>query len=706
MAEPYLNDMGMSPLEGAERPYVAAVPFVEPEPEIGPAKRRLLSIGFDEVEARRPMDRWQPKLNIAENLPEDQLQRIGRRVVENFGIDEGSRKDWLDRNKEAIRLANQIRKQKDWPWENAANVMLPLIADASIKFAARAYSEIIRDDQVVKGKVVGKDPDGSKDQRAQRVGRYMSWQLTEKMEEWEEDTDKLLHMVSVVGHVFRKKYYSPTLKRCVSELCLPEKVCVNNSAANLKSARRVTHILDATHKNKVVEKQRAGIWRKVELDADPAEGEPNEEAYYNLLEQHCWLDLDDDGYEEPYIVTVHKDTEKVLGLVVGYEPEDVRESDAGEILQIDRCLYFSDYKFIPPFDGGFYYIGFGALLAPGNEAANTIVNQLLDAGTAATVGGGFLSKEIKVKGGVYRFRPREFKRTEATAEQLAKGIFPMPVNEPSPTLFNLLGLILELTQDLASVKDVLAGDTPGANVPATTVLALIEQGMKTFNAIYKRIYRSLSREFKLLYRLNHKYLDEEEYFTVLDEPETVYRDDFEPETLDIVPVADPFLSTDVQRLARVESMVQDIPLGANPIPILRYKYETMRIDEGLIEEILKAPEQGPNPELLKLEERAQEAAANAQLREREIDIKEQEFDLKATRQEAELVEILSKAIKNFADAEAAEAGIQMQEYQTQMQGMLEGIRTRHQERQKRLAERKQAMDEQRAQQQPEPPIQS
>lgn len=708
MAEPYnigpignIDPMMAPPQMGMEQPQMG---MYEPPPEIGPAKQKLLNLAFEQTDAYRPQDEWQPKANIAEELTEEELRQIGVRVVEDFDIDEQSRKPWLDRSKEAIDLANQVREAKTWPWQGAANVKLPIIADASIKFAARAYSEIIRDGQVVKGQVVGDDPDGMKDERGQRVGKFMSWQLTEKFEEWEEDTDRLLHILPVVGHLFRKKYYRKSLGRCYSELCLPDKVCVNNSASSLKEARRVTHILDTVHRNTVVENQRAGVWLDVELKADEVEGEPDQEEYYELLEQHRWLDLDDDGYEEPYIVTVHKDSKKVLGIVAGFEPDEIHETESGkQIASIERCLYFSDYKFLPSFDGGFYYTGFGALLSPLTESANSLVNQLLDAGTLANVGGGFLSKEIKIKGGVYSFRPNEWKKTEASAEQLKGGVMPIPRTEPSATLFNLLGLILEMTQDLASVKDVLAGDTPGANVPATTVLALIEQGMKTFNAIYKRIYRSLRSEFKLLYKLNYRYLDEEEYFTVLDSRIKVSRDDFEPESVDVIPVADPYLSSDMQRLARVESMVQDIAIGANPLPILRYKYESMRLDEGLIEEILAQQDQGPNPEILEMEQKAEFENAKTLLRERELDLREQEFDLKASEAEARIVQILSQAVKNFADAEAAEVGQQMAEYQNEVSNLLEGVKLQQSDRQQRLAERKQAADERMAQQQPQTP---
>jgi len=382
----------------------------------------------------------------------------------------------MKRNEEALNLANQVREEKTFPWPGAANVKLPLIADAAIKFASRAYPEIIKDGNVVKGKVIGPDPQGQKAERAGRIGKFMSWQLTEQMPEWDEDTDKLLHILAVSGNVFRKFYYNPSLKRNCSQLIMADKLCVNYTASSIESARRITHILDSTPKNTVLSNQRSGIWLDVKLSQDDVENEPDTDPMYNLIEQHRWLDLDDDGYQEPYIVTVHKDTSKVLRIYARFEENDIKESPKGEIASIEPCQYFSAYRFIPSFDNGFYWVGFGSLMAPLNEVANGLFNQLMDAGAVNNLQSGFLSKEIKVNGGNYRFTTGEWKKTEATAEQLQRGVAPLPTKEPSATLFNLLGLVMELTRDLAAIQDVLAGDSPGANTSPTTVMALTPSG--------------------------------------------------------------------------------------------------------------------------------------------------------------------------------------------------------------------------------------
>ena len=211
-------------------------------PVYGSAKTRLIEMA--------------KKVNLAEDMNEEELQKIGSQVVDDYEIDEESRKEWIDRNKEAIKLANQIREEKSFPWQGAANVKLPMIADAAIKFAARAYAEIIKGNRVVQGSVVGPDPGEMKAQRADRVGKFMSWQLLEGMPEWECDTDKLLHVLPVIGHVFRKVYYNSAKKRTCSQMVMPEDFCVNNKAQSLEDARRGTHILRAVPKNTIIEKMR------------------------------------------------------------------------------------------------------------------------------------------------------------------------------------------------------------------------------------------------------------------------------------------------------------------------------------------------------------------------------------------------------------------------------------------------------------------
>ncbi len=618
-------------------------------------------------EERSSLAKYIDSDNIAEMLDDDQLDRIGRRCDEGYKVDEKSRSPWLEQTKSAIDLAKQTTKEKSFPWRGAANIKLPTITDAAIKFAARAYSEIIRDNKVVKAKVNGEDPQELKAQRAERVGDYMSWQLMEKEKEWEADTDKLLHVLPIVGHLFRKRYWCTPENRTKSEICLPDTICVNAEASCLESARRITHIIKDVSNNDVVSNQRSGIWLDVELrpDQDLKHKDHLDEAdYFCFYEQCCWLDLDEDGYEEPYIVTFEKETMKVVRILANYDDKSIETNSSGQITCIKAKCIYTDYIFIPALDGTYYGVGFGQMLEPLTRVANTLVNQLADSGAINNMQAGYLSKEVKIKSGRHRFELGEWKRTEASAEQLKGGIFPLPTREPSPVLFQLLGLILDLTKDLASVKDVLGGDAPGMNVPATTVMALIEQGMKTFNAIYKRIYRSLKKEYKQLYNLNYDYLDEEEYFTVLDNTKVALRQDFESDDLDIIPIADPNMSTDMQRLARAEALKSAIGMpGVNPRPIIEQWLEAMRIPENLIEEIL--PEQDPNgipPHVQQMMQEAESKMADIQLKEQELSIKGRELALKEREIRYKAFESMTKAIKNIADAESVENGSQLAIY--------------------------------------------
>lgn len=627
--------------------------------------------GLEEPEKKSKLSKFIESVNIAKDLNPGRLKAIGTRCYEGFLVDEHSRAPWVTQATRAMDLAMQVTTEKTTPWQGAANIKLPTIIDASVKFAARAYSEIIKDNQIVKAKVVGNDPNEQKAKRAERVSNYMSWQLIDKEVEWEPDTDKLLHMLPVVGHVFRKRYYCTAEKRTKSELCTAVKVCINQEASSIESARRVTHIIESVTKNTVVSNIRAGVWLNVDLTTR-AGGETSDssdsltaEDYFCFLEQHCWLDIDEDGYEEPYIVTLERESNKVVRIVARYDDDGVVYNSKDEVMSITPKSTFTDYIFIPSLDGSYYGMGFGQMLEPLTRVANTLVNQLADSGSLNNMQAGYLSKEVKIKSGRERFELGEWKRTTASAMELRDGVFPLPTREPSSTLFNLLGMMLDLTKDLSSVKDVLAGDTPGNNVPATTVLALIEQGMKTFNAIYKRIYRSMKKEFKQLYDLNYEYLDEDEYYEVLDEQRSIGRMDFEAGSLDVRPVADPNMSSDMQRLAKAEALKGGIGLpGVDPRPVIEIWLEAMKIPKDQIAQIL--PERDPNgvpPKVQEMIHDAEKKMADVQVKEHEIQLKERELTLKEREFGIKTFEYMSKAIKNIAEAESKEAGTQLSIYQ-------------------------------------------
>jgi chaperonin GroES len=333
---------------------------------------------------------------------------------------------------------------------------------------------------------------------------------------------------------------------------------------------------------------------------DKAQGltppEPNDSSTpIEIIEQHCHIDFDDDGYAEPYIVYVRRDNRKVARIVARYIDKDVERNKEGTILSIKGEQYFTKYPFIPSPDGGFYDLGFGVLLGPLNESINTIINQLVDAGTLSNTAGGFLSRGIKLRGGNYSFNPMEWKHVDTTGDDLRKGIVPLPVREPSQVMFTLLNLLINYGERIGGAVDIMTGQNPGQNTPAETTRTMAEQGMKIFNGIFKRTHRSLKQEFRKLYRLNQIFITEDKSF-VSDAKSSgmILASDYAGPVTDVMPTADPSVTSDAQRLNQASAIAQRV--AATPGLYNRYEAEytflkAMKVTN--IEKILPDPK-GPN----------------------------------------------------------------------------------------------------------------
>lgn len=500
-------------------------------------------------------------------------------------------------------------------WCGNSNVKFPLLTVAAIQFQATAYPAIVDGSNLVKGRVMGPDPDGQKRQRADRIGDHMTWQLMYRMPDWEEETDKLLLMLPIAGCVFRKTYYDSVANTNCSEMVSGEDFVVNYMAKNLERAPRYTHRLKF-YPHEVKEKIAAGLW--VEVPISPtAEGSSDEDALIEFYEQHRYLDLDGDNAPEPYIVTTTKDGH-VARLVPCFGAEDVtvatangamKAADAGSqgvqpnhVVSIERRQYFTKYAFIPAPDGSFYDIGFGWLLEDIGEPVNVAINQMLDAGTVQNAGGGFLGSGINIRGGNMPFRVGEWKRVEVTNNSpLADNIFRLDHPGPSAVLFQLLGMMIDAARQITSVQGVVTGENPPPNQPATTTMALIEQGHKVLTGIIKRIYRAFGKELRVLFHLNGEYLDDEEYFPVDQggtDMKSVERADYNDKNIGVIPVADPNVITDMQKLARSEaewSSFNGDPL-INQLELRRNRMAALGTPDP--ETMLQVPPPPPNPELL------------------------------------------------------------------------------------------------------------
>lgn len=606
----------------------------------GPAVPKALQVLADYIDA----------VNIADGLSEEQLNTIGSRCVEEYELDDTTRGDWVDDAEKAMDLARMVVEPKSYPFEGAANVKYPLIATASMQFAARAYPAIVDAPNVAKAQIVGEDADGEKQRRGDRVAEHMSWQLLNEIEEWEEDTDVLLHQVPIVGCAFKKVYYSPGHARpCIEYIPGIDLVVNHDTTRSLMSCPRITHRFDR-HPYEVRENQNSGRWRKADLGQAEG-GDADSQAPHEFIEQHRFLDLDEDGVDEPYIVTVHVKTKQVMRITANFDREDVKVTGEGRVTRVARKNYFVRYQFLPNPDGGFYGIGFGSLLRSINETVNSTLNQMLDAGHLQNAGGGFIGSNggIWLKEDEIRQSPGKFHRVRATGDDIRKSIVHMEHPGPSASLFQLLGLMIEAGKEVASVKDVMTGDAP-KNTPATTTLALIEQGMMVFTAIYKRIHRALKQELGLLYDINTKTLPPKVYFTVLDTPKAVAQEDYAPGDYDIIPVSDPKLASDMQKITRAQMLLE---LSSHP-----WINSQAAVKRFLIDTRFERPE-----ELL-----VQQAPVDT-----EQEMKNLQTMGIVRKMEAESMVAITQAIKNIADAEAAEAGPQLQEYKMQLDAIMKGM---------------------------------
>lgn len=521
--------------------------------------------------------------NLVPQLSEGELTEIARQVLEDYALDKESMKDWTDKMERGIKLAKLVKEEKTYPFKRAANIKYPLVTSAALQFNARAYPAIVPADLVVKAQVQGGDPQGLKAARGERVAAHMSFQLTSEVEEWEEDTDKLLLQLPIVGTMIRKWWYDPALGRPRCRLLDPGAFIINDKVKNLTDAPRCSEELPL-YPSEIQTRILSGQFVDFEYD----EGDEDSNKPQDFIEQHCRVDLDEDDYAEPYIVTVHKDTETVVRMVADFDPSDVsfkREQQPALVVDpmtgspamamqevvtgiqaIKRGSYFVAYKFMPGIDGGFHGTGLGLLLGDISDTINSIINMLLDAGHMASLGGGFIGSEFRIKGGSQRFEPGEWKLASATGGDIRSAIVPMTFPGPDAVLFQMLGMLIEAGKEISSTKDIMTGDSGGKVQTATTTMALIEQGMMVFTAAYKRIFRSLKQEFRMLARINATTVSPEVYNRFHDGQQPYDpAQDYAMADMDIVPVADPRSVTKMQEMAKAELLSQMAQQGlVNP----------------------------------------------------------------------------------------------------------------------------------------------
>ena len=545
--------------------------------------------------------------NLAEFLGDEILDPLGTQLQTNFEEYKESRRDWERTYTSGLDLLGFKYEDKTEPFQNASGATHPVLAEAVTQFQALAYKELLPAEGPVRTAVVGKvTPE--KTQQAERVKDYMNYELMEKMPEYEPDFDQLLFYLPLAGSAFKKTYYDELMNRAVSKFVPADDLVVPYTATSLDDAEAIVHVLKMDE-NTLRKQQVAGFYRDIDLGtpADNAtttsdlkakerelEGirKTAQENIFTLLEIHTDLDLE--GYEDkdvdgnptgiklPYIVTLEEATRSILSIRRNYKVEDPLRN---------KIEYFAHFKFLPGL--GFYGFGLIHMIGGLSRTATQALRQLLDAGTLSNLPAGFKQRGIRIRDDAQSIQPGEFRDVDAPGGNIKDSFMMLPFKEPSQTLLQLMGVVVQAGQRFASIADLQVGEGNQQAAVGTTV-ALLERGSRTMSAIHKRLYASLKSEFRLLARVYKLYLPPEYPYDVVGGSRTIKQADFD-DRVDILPVADPNIFSQTQRISLAQTELQlavSNPQVHNVYQAYRNMYEALGVKD--IDLLLKKP-QPPMP---------------------------------------------------------------------------------------------------------------
>jgi len=545
--------------------------------------------------------------NLAEEIDARELSAKGAELVSYYENDEAARDEWKTRYKAGLKTLDPDGGLDESEDERATRglsiVVHPLIAEAATQFNAKAIAELYPSGGPIKSVIIGQ-PDEEIEEQGRRVREFMNYQITEEMPEYFPDLDQMLFHLPLVGQTFKKVWWDVNLDRQCSQFVKAEDFCVAPDSKDLYTSPRYTHIIRMP-KNEYNRYVQNGYYLQTtddgSEDIDPADsviGEiegvdeyDNNDDVITLLEMHLYDlfdgidgeemdedDQDDNAVALPYCITIDYDNQKIVSVRRNWREDDELKK---------RRDWFVSYKFLPGL--GFYGFGLYHMIGGLGKAATGSLRALLDSAAFANMQGGFKLRG-RVTGGDLQVSPGEFVDLDSTVDDVTKAIMPLPFKEPSGSLFNLLGFMVDAGQRFASTADLNVGDV-NPNAPVGSTVALIEQGSKAFSAIHKRLHYAQGQEFKMLAALNAENLPEEFTFSRAGAAETIYAADFD-ERIDIVPVSDPNIFSTAQRIAQAQAvlqMAQAAPQLHDMYQAYKRMYEAIRIQN--IDEILKKPEE-------------------------------------------------------------------------------------------------------------------
>ena len=498
--------------------------------------------------------------NLAEELSDQEVLGIGKSLIKSFEDDKASRKDWEDQYSKGLKMLGVVVEDRQDPFPGASGVHHPLMSEAATQFQARAISEMFPAGGPVKTQIVGKQTD-KKLEQAQRVQDFMNYQVTNQITDYFNELDQMLFYLALAGSSFKKIYFDNSLDRICSKFVPADQFVISYENTDLETAERYTQVMKQTT-NEIKRKQVEGFYRQVSVTQNQGGQSTSDmvqqtmqklegmtpsmaDKIHTVLEIHADLDLgeDESGLALPYIVTVDYESNQVLAIRRNWKEDDPLKR---------KRTYFIHYKYLPGL--GFYGFGLIQMIGGVQHASTGALRALLDSAAFANLNGGFKAKGARIEGGDITVSPGEWVDVEAYGDDLRKSFIPLPFKEPSPTLLQLLGVLTESGRRFASIADAMVGQSAGSG-PVGTTIALIEQGSKVFSAIHKRLHQAQGREFKLIYELNGEYLDDEYPYDVIGERKVIRRKDFD-QTVDVVPVSDPNIFSQAQRIALAQTGLQ------------------------------------------------------------------------------------------------------------------------------------------------------
>jgi hypothetical protein len=501
--------------------------------------------------------------NLAEHISAEELAMIASDLIGDYDEDVASRKDWIQTYVDGLELLGMKLEERAEPWEGASGVYHPLLSEALVKFQAETMMSTFPAAGPVKTQIIGKETTEKKES-AKRVQLDMNYQLTDVMQEYRPEHERMLWGLGLSGNAFKKVYFDPNLERQVSVFVPSEDIVVPYGASDLESAERVTHVMRKTE-NELRKLQVAGFYMDVDL------GEPNNtldevekkiaekmgfkassDSRYKLLEMHVNLDLAgfehkdkdeaDTGIALPYVVTLEKGSAQIVAIRRNWNPDD--ETYA-------KRQHFVHYGYVPGF--GFYCFGLIHLIGAFAKSGTSLIRQLVDAGTLANLPGGFKARGLRVKGDDTPIAPGEFRDVDVPSGSIKDNLMPLPYKEPSQTLYQLFNTIVEEGRRFANTADLQISDM-SAQAPVGTTLAILERTLKTMSAVQARIHYSMKQELRLLKEIIASYTPDEYSYEPVEGHRYAKRADYDD--IAVIPVSDPNASTMAQKIVQYQAVFQ------------------------------------------------------------------------------------------------------------------------------------------------------